>query len=136
MRSVLEPMCMIKTVERISDREVAEAEALCRQMEKEKLPGAWVMLNDRFHSILVGGSRSPLLIATVTNLRNRSAIYIAASFRLQPERVIAANEEHEAMVEACRRRDVEAALKQVRLHNEATVELGSAYLERYAPVRK
>ena len=80
MRSVLEPMCMTKTVERISDREVAEAEALCRQMEKEKVPGAWVMLNDRFHSILVGDSRSPLLIATVTNLRNRSAIYIALRF--------------------------------------------------------
>jgi len=135
MRSVLEPMCMTKTVERISDRELAEAESLCRQMEREKEPGAWVMLNAKFHSVLVGASRSPLLIANVNNLRNRSAIYIAASFRLAPERMQAANAEHAAMVEACRHRDVEAALKPVRLHIKATVELGSIYLEQYALVR-
>ena len=135
MRSVLEPMCMTKTVERISDRELGDAEALCRQMEREKVPGAWVMLNDRFHSVLASASRSPLLIASVNNLRNRSAIYIAASFRLQPDRMTAANNEHQAMVDACRRRDVQAALRQVRLHIEATVELGSLYLEQHAPVR-
>ena len=135
MRSVLEPMCMTKTVERISVRELGEAEALCGQMEREKVPGVWVMLNDRFHSILVGACRSPLLIATVNNLRNRSAIYIAASFRLRPDRMGAANNEHQALVDACHRRDVEAALEQVRLHIEATVDLGSLYLEQHALVR-
>ena len=135
MRSVLEPMCMTKTVERISDRELDDAEVLCRQMERERVPGAWVILNDRFHSILVSACRSPLLIATVNNLRNRSAIYIAASFRSQPDRMAAANDEHKSMVDACRRRDMEAALQQMRLHIKATVDLVSVYLEQHAPAR-
>jgi len=129
MRSVLEPICMTKTVERISDREIAAAAALCQQMEREKEPGAWVILNSRFHSVLVASARSPLLVATVNNLRNRSGIYIAASFRLEPERMLGANAEHLAMVEACRARDHEAMLIPVRAHLQATTELGTIYLQ-------
>lgn len=131
MRSVLEPMCMTKSVERISERELAEAESLCQRMERESEPGAWVMLNSDFHLVLVEASRSPMLIAIVNNLRNRSGIYIAGSFRGSPERRHDANQEHAAMLAACRRRDVEAALEPVRLHLKATVELGSLFLEQH-----
>jgi DNA-binding GntR family transcriptional regulator len=130
MRSVLEPICMSKTVERISEREITGAAALCQEMDKEKEPGGWVILNSQFHAILVAAARSPLLVATVNNLRNRSGIYIAASFRLEPERMLASNAEHMAMVEACRARDVEAMLMPVRAHLRATTELGAIYLQQ------
>ena len=130
MRSVLEPMCMVKTVERISEQEIALADDMCQQMDAETEPGSWVILNSRFHSVLAAAARSPLLVAAVNNLRNRSAIYIAASFRLEPERMAGANAEHYAMVEACRRRDTEAAMEPLRSHLRSTVELGSLYLLR------
>jgi DNA-binding GntR family transcriptional regulator len=132
MRSLLEPVCMTKAVERISLQEIAEADSLARQMSKERDPGAWVMLNNAFHSVLVDASRSPLLIASVNNLRNRSGIYIAASFRREPERMRGADAEHAAMVEACRTRDVAAMLEPLQSHIESTVELGSLYLATLA----
>jgi len=132
MRSLLDPLLMEKTVANITKAEIEKAAALCRQMEGETEPGAWVVLNSRFHAHMDGAARSPLLASTVRNLRNPSSIYIAASLRESPERMASANTEHAAMVEACRRRDVEAGLEPTRHHIQATVELVTLYLRRLA----
>jgi DNA-binding GntR family transcriptional regulator len=130
LRSLLDPVCMAKTVDNITEREIESALALCRRMEAESEPGAWVVLNSRFHAHMDNAARSPLLASTIRNLRNRSSIYIAASLREAPERMRGANEEHAAMVEACRQRDVEAALIPTKDHIKATVDLVSLYLRR------
>lgn len=130
MRSILDPVLMIKTVTNITESEIERSAALCRRMEGESEPGAWVVLNSHFHASLDGAARSPLLAGTVRNLRNRSSIYIAASLRESPDRMARANEEHLAMVEACRRRDVDAGATPTRQHIEATVELVTLYLRR------
>lgn len=130
MRSLLDPVLMAKTTANITEPEIERAAALCRQMETETEPGAWVVLNSRFHALMDGAARSPLLASTVRNLRNRSSIYIAASFRESPERMASANAEHFAMVEACRRRDVDAGLEPTRNHIRATVELVTLHLQR------
>jgi DNA-binding GntR family transcriptional regulator len=130
MRSLLDPVLMEKTVKGITEGEIERAAAFCQQMEEETDPGAWVVLNSRFHALLDGAARSPLLASTVRNLRNRSSIYIATSLRESPERLSDANSEHRAMVEACRVRDGDAALEPALQHIEATVELATRYLGR------
>lgn len=130
MRSLLDPVLMQKTVVTISETEIEVGAALCRQMEAETEPGGWVVLNSRFHAHMDAAARSPLLAATVRNLRNRSSIYIAASFRESPERMAAANVEHIEMLNACRARDVELGLEPTRHHIHATVELVTLYLRR------
>ncbi|MGH8951306.1 MAG: GntR family transcriptional regulator [Acidimicrobiia bacterium] len=130
LRSLLDPICMAKTVDNITDAEIDYADSLCRRMEAETEPGAWVVLNSKFHALLDNASRSPLLASTIRNLRNRSSIYIAASLREAPERMSSANEEHAVMVEACRRRDVDSALVPTKAHISATVDLVSVHLRR------
>ena len=130
MRSLLDPVLIAKTVTNITESEIERSAALCRRMEEETEPGAWVVLNSHFHAHMDGAARSPLLASTVRNLRNRSSIYIAASLRESPERVADANAEHLAMVEACRRRDVDSGLEPTGRHIEATLELVTVYLRR------
>jgi DNA-binding GntR family transcriptional regulator len=130
LRSLLDPMCIAKTVASITEGEIDHAASLCRRMEAEAEPGAWVLLNSKFHAHLDNAARSPLLAATIRNLRNRSSIYIAASLREAPQRMRSSNEEHAAMVEACRLRDVDAALVPTKAHISATVDLVSLHLRR------
>lgn len=130
MRSILDPVLMGKTVAKITDTEIARAASLCDRMEAETEPGAWVVLNSHFHTVLDQAARSPLLAATVRNLRNRSAIYIAASLQESPERMVDANAEHAAMIDACRRRDPDKGLEPTRSHIGATVGLVTRHLQR------
>ena len=130
MRSILDPVLMEKTVSNITEAEIARAAALAQRMDSESEAGAWVVLNSQFHSVLDNAARSPLLATTVRNLRNRSAIYIAASLRESPERMADANSEHAAMVESCRNRDVSSSLEPTRSHIGATVGLVTRYLQR------
>ena len=130
MRSILDPVLMAKTVDNITHTEIARAAALCDRMEAETEAGAWVVLNSHFHAVLDQAARSPLLATTVRNLRNRSAIYIAASLQESPERMVDANAEHAAMVDACRRGDPQEGLEPTRSHIGATVGLVTRYLQR------
>jgi DNA-binding GntR family transcriptional regulator len=130
LRSLLDPVCIAKTVANITEAEIEGAAVLCHRMEAVTEPGAWVVLNSKFHAHMDNAARSPLLAATIRNLRNRSSIYIAASLREAPERMGSANEEHAAMVEACRRRDADAALVPTNGHISATVDLVSFHLRR------
>jgi DNA-binding GntR family transcriptional regulator len=130
MRSLLDPVLMAKTVTNITELEIERAAALCRRMDEEIEPGAWVVLNSHFHAHLDASARSPLLAVTVRNLRNRSSIYIAASLRESPERISEANAEHLAMVDSCRRRDIGAGLEPTGKHMETTVELVTIHLRR------
>jgi DNA-binding GntR family transcriptional regulator len=133
LRSLLDPVLMAKTLANITDSEIERAAVFCSRMEEEPEPGGWVVLNSRFHAHMDNAARSPLLASTVRSSRNRSSIYIAASLLESPGRMTRANEEHRAMVEACRDRDLEAALEPTRSHIEATVELVTAHLRRLEP---
>lgn len=130
MRSLLDPVLMAKTVTNITESEIERSATLCSLMENEFEPGAWVVLNSRFHAHMDGAARSPLLASTVRNLRNRSSIYIASSLLESPDRMAHANAEHLAMIEACRRRDLDAGFEPTRKHIEATVELVTLHLRR------
>lgn len=130
MRSLLDPVLLAKTVTNITESEIERSAAYCRRMEEESEPGAWVVFNSQFHAHMDAAARSPLLASTVRNLRNRSSIYIAASLIESPDRMARANQEHLAMVEACRRRDIDSGLEPTRQHIEATVELVTLYLGR------
>jgi len=87
LRSLLDPVCIAKTVANITEAEIERAAVLCHRMESVTEPGAWVALNSKFHAHMDNAARSPLLAATIRDLRNRSSIYVAASLPEAPERM-------------------------------------------------
>lgn len=126
---LLEPLSIRKTVAEISDEEVHRAEAYLIEMENAADPTRWIDLNRDFHLFLAACSRSPELTDLVANLRNRSALYLAIAVREWPEQTQVGNRHHRELLDACRRRDREQAVRIVREHHESTVQVGHRYLE-------
>ena len=128
IRLALEPLSIAATVANAVDEELAHAELLVATMEGERDTARWTELNTEFHRALADAARRPLLASILNGLRNLSALYIAGLLTDAPERIEAANEEHRALVSACRAGDVEKAIELERSHLAHTLELGALHL--------
>jgi DNA-binding GntR family transcriptional regulator len=106
-RMLLEPSVIEATVEQITSAELAEAGEILDRMEEEPDVAEWVILNAMFHSLLADASRLPIMTGILRQLRNLSSLYVAASLLPHAERAISANQEHRAILDACRERDVD-----------------------------
>jgi DNA-binding GntR family transcriptional regulator len=120
IRRLLEPFAIRLAAERISDDELAAAEALLEQMENVEDRGEWPELNRQFHAILTNASRSPRLISILKALRDSSALYVGFVIRTKPVQLTQAHEEHRRMFEACRDRNPEEAELMILKHLEST----------------
>ena len=116
IRQALEPQIIRLAIERISDDELGRAEVMSKAMAKETDVGSWVELNQSFHSIFHAATRSKRLLAISKGLQDAAATYVARAQQERPEVRKRSNDEHRALLEAFRRRDVEAAIE-VQLHH-------------------
>lgn len=124
MRMLLEPLAIEKAVTRITEEELRYAERIQRSAELETDPGRWVDLNRRFHAVFADGARAPRLSAILKQLRDASALYVGYVLRVSPSAMSTGNREHRELLEACKRRDVEAAVQVTRRHLQATRQVG------------
>lgn len=125
----LERMAMEEAARRITPDELAEAEALTREMDgKVDLPG-WVGLNLRFHALLLDAARMPVLASTLRRLRNLSSLYVAASLTSSAELIDRARHEHKDLLDALREGQSERAGRIAIQHLEATRAARLRYLE-------
>lgn len=129
IRGVLEPLSIRKTIQCITDDELDDAEDICEQACATSDTGEWAIYNRDFHAALAAGSRSPELSALLSNLRNRSAMYVALSLRGAPEHIAESNRQHQELLDAIRDRDEERAVDIVCRHLRQTVELGHKHLD-------
>jgi DNA-binding GntR family transcriptional regulator len=94
-------------------------------------PRAWLRLNDEFHLKLYACAGRPRLSALIDNLRDASAPYIHMFVASRPlsER---ANDEHQAILDACVEGNANAAKKAIRDHlRHASTDL-AAFLGQQA----
>lgn len=126
LRILLEPAAMRKSLEALSDTDIERAAALQSEMDGERDLGVWVELNNRFHSIF-DDVRSPRMNAILRNLRDSAALVIGFSNRVRPALIDASNKQHHLLLDACRRRDADAAAKIVEDHVRETLDA----MERY-----
>jgi DNA-binding GntR family transcriptional regulator len=125
MRMLLEPLSIVRTVRLITPDELAECETLLDQMEREQDIVLWVKLNREFHAQLGRAAQSPILQGVLTNLRDRSAPYVAMWIQ-KADRIPVGNREHRALLDACRARDEVQAVEMVKVHFEATPHLAQS----------
>ena len=125
MRMLLEPLSIVRTVRLISAEELADGARLLERMEQERDVVLWVKLNREFHALLGRAAQSPILQAVLTNLRDRSAPYVAMWIR-RADRIPVGNREHRALLDACRNRDEATAVETVKIHFEAIPHLAEA----------
>jgi DNA-binding GntR family transcriptional regulator len=126
MRALLEPACMKKAAKQISDADLAYLEQQVAQMDAAPGVREWDVLNREFHAVLINASNSPRLSATLINLLSLATIGMRASGVLTEDRIREANEEHHAMLVACRNRDPEAARAMTLKHLRSSMKLAEA----------
>ena len=120
-RLCIETMSITRSVETLDEQDLDRAEELLDAMEAEPDLARWIPLNLEFHRLLTDLSRSRLA-QIIENLRNLSAMYIAASVSQESEREIA-DREHRVLLEAYRARDVKKAQAAIQTHLESTLEI-------------
>lgn len=130
----LESLAARLACERMSDDDLANLEALHEEMRgeyEERAKDSYFDLNSRIHETIVALSGNPVLIRTHTRLMVRAnrGRYIAI---IDEDRWREAMDEHEAVMDAFRRRDSEAAHAIWHKHLTRSGEVVSAVLEQHA----
>jgi DNA-binding GntR family transcriptional regulator len=122
MRTVLVPLSLRRGVPRISDEEITAARRLAVAMRSGASRVEWVELNRRFHHILDGAAGSPPLTLVLGRLADLATLYVNLSMdQLNNGRRADADDEHDALIDAYERRDIDAATSVMLQHLTGTV---------------
>lgn len=119
MRVVLEGTAARLAARSASDVEIDELAAVNAEMAAAKDdPAESFVLNQQFHRTLIDAARNRFLLRSV-NAVHTTLLILGPSTLRWPERVEEAVTEHQAIVDALRARDGEAAEAGMRKHMEA-----------------
>lgn len=121
IREVLESLAVVRAIPRLKPEVVKDLGALIDRMRRTDDARRWLKLNDDFHLRLYSCAGMPRLAALIENLRDASTpyIYMFVAARPPSER---ANEEHQAILDACVRGDPAAAQEAIRRHLDSAAQ--------------
>jgi DNA-binding GntR family transcriptional regulator len=132
IRLVIEPLAIAATVENITSDRLQKASHILSEMDSESDVAEWAIMNALFHADLAKATGLPILASLLEKLRNLSTLYVASAMSRHPDIVAKAQAEHRALLEACKRRDIEAA-KQIEIdHLKHTLVISEAELDGFA----
>ena len=134
IRQALEPLAVRLAVERITAEQLERAQAISGQMKRAEV-GKWVELNQAFHLVFHEATGAPRLAGILRGLQEASGMYVAQAQRWNPEIRRRANADHQALIDAARRGDAEAALAIQREHVGLPIVMTET-TRRRAPKRK
>jgi DNA-binding GntR family transcriptional regulator len=128
IREALESLAVMHAIPNIRPEVARDLEALIDRMRKTEDARKWLKLNDQFHLRLYEGAARPRLSNLIDSLRDASApyIYMFVASRPLSER---ANEEHQAILDACVRGDAAGAKRAIREHLRGASRQLAAFLE-------
>ena len=130
LRSVLIPLCVGKSIARITPQQIQEAESILDQMEATTTEEVWVDLNRNFHNLLDDAAQTTLLKQTLQQLSDLSATYINLSFGEQPFRKESSEKEHREILQAYADKNVELATQLIFNHFNGTLDAARAALAK------
>jgi DNA-binding GntR family transcriptional regulator len=115
IREALESLAVTHAIPRLRTEVARDLDALIDRMRRTEDARKWLKLNDQFHLRLYESAGRSRLSTLIDNLRDASApyIYMFVASRPPSER---ANEEHQAILDACVRKDPAAAKRAIRDH--------------------
>ena len=128
MRVALETLAVRRALPAMSRDDFDTMDALLRRMDDVTDPGDWRADNAAFHDHLYGRAGRPLLLDTIDNLRTKSDRFLAL-FVAQRDRTVHAQQEHWAILHACRQGEVDTVCRLLARHLQSTVTSLSATLE-------
>ncbi|HET7449829.1 MAG TPA: GntR family transcriptional regulator [Gaiellaceae bacterium] len=119
IREVLETLALESAIPVISEAQLDQLQSYIAEMQGVSTYDEWALLNETFHRELYEASRRRRLCDLIESLRVSSQhfIHLALSGRVPGPEVDA---EHQAILDACRSRNIQAARAALHRHIEHT----------------
>lgn len=128
IREALETLAVSHAIPHLDDALLDSLQGLVDDMRATDDQGAWTEMNETFHLRLYEASGRPRLCNTIANLRDASSAYIRMFVAHQaPGKKV--DDEHQAILDACRARDTEAAIEAVGLHMRHSLDDLTRFIE-------
>ncbi|HSJ54840.1 MAG TPA: GntR family transcriptional regulator [Anaerolineae bacterium] len=131
VRGVLEGTAARLAAPHIDDARLAALETILEEMDETTDPDHWLVLNNRFHTTIYQAANRPRLLSIIEYVRNISAPYIR-QFIARPDHTRSSREDHQRMLEACRRRDGLLVEQEVKKHLEDVAKANVDFVEMVA----
>jgi len=129
LRSLLEEEAIRTAVPTLDDEDVTELERLAQAVSEAASLAALTEANRRFHFALFEAAGMPRLTRLLRQLWDTSDVYRALYFQQSGNRE-RVRDEHAAMIEALRRRDVPGTIRLHNLHRDHSVAWVRSHLLR------
>ncbi len=114
MRTLVEPHLLALAIPRMTETDFSRAAAIISEMTDIGYAG-WSEKNWRFHETLYAPAGRPAMVKILRRTHDTIGRYIRMQIVATDGR-LTANEEHKHILDACRRRDVEAAVALLKAH--------------------
>ena len=115
MRIALETKALERAIPNLRPADFIRAKSVLEILEKEEDRTQWSELNWEFHSTLYQASQMPRLLSIIQTLHNNVTRYLIIYLdRLSAQDI--SQKEHLAIFNACQKRDIDAATKQLDIH--------------------
>jgi DNA-binding GntR family transcriptional regulator len=122
LRRLLEPEAVRRALSRLSDADIAEAEAIQSAADSEEDPRTWSDLNRQFHSVFTRAADSPRLASMIASLQDAASIYVVTSIIHGRDHHHPGHHYHWELLEAARARDADKAAQVMESHIDETLE--------------
>ena len=121
IRGALEALAVEKAIPNLDESLIDDLQGLLDKMKDEEAEARWVEMNNEFHMRLYKAAGRPRLSNMIQSLRDSSSTYIHmfAAHDLPNHH---ADEDHQAILDACKAGDVEGARAAIARHIRHTVD--------------
>jgi DNA-binding GntR family transcriptional regulator len=130
VRAFIEGMAIEKSLPNLTEKDLDECEQCITQMKELNDSSLWIELNKKFHRILYSQMHSSAINNLISSLRENTERYVRMVLTLT-NRFDEYDEEHEAILEACKKRDIRKARICMETHLRNTLKV----LEKHAETK-
>ena len=129
IREVLETLAISFAIHNFTLETLTDLQGLVDEMRRTNDTELWIKWNNEFHLRTYEPAAKPQLISTIESLRESSAVYIHLYVSLEfPEPGV--DDEHQAILDACKKGDAKAAKAAVRRHLRHTSDSVINFIEK------
>lgn len=123
MRMRLEPLLAARSFDRVTDDDLARADACHRKMCGKVSAQSWANLNEEFHAALTGNTTGGRLGSVVYNLAHAASPYVVLSLFADPDIRDMNNRDHAELLALYRSRDRDGVVATTERHLAQTLRL-------------
>jgi DNA-binding GntR family transcriptional regulator len=129
IRIALEPIALRRAIPLLTDADFHKMDRILHAIDHETDMSKWAELNWAFHSAMYAPANLPRLTTTVQTMYNNVARYLLHNY-LDRDYLAESQEQHRAILEACKQNDADLAVQRLLDHLGDPVKVFTDLVEK------